>query len=356
EIYIQIQAKYGAKPPKPREIKKTLGKDDFLRIMITQMKNQDPTSPFKPEQMAAEMAQFTSVEQLQNLNQTMSKLTTQNQPLERMAMTNMIGKVVTIDRDRFPHTEGMQEALSFNLPADAAEVKVTVISELGEPMMTKDLGKTKAGEQSVNWDGMKNAAMPAKAGTYLMKVEAKDQQGKTIQTSTQSRAQVVGVSFEGNEPVFLVGDHKHQDRITMRNVVRIETGGPDSSGAGPSLGALGAEAKVPKVFSFEKGVGSTNLSPEQISPQLQELLAKSQTQLQGQVQAKAGAQAYGSPQPSVQNNIQESEKGFPNGLHDSDETPVKNSAPKIAGDNEQITNRKNNLNQSDRIIKGGDQR
>src|SRR3954451_19142441 len=119
DVLQKIQTKYGAKPEKQREIKKTLGKDDFLRIMITQLKNQDPTSPFKAEQMATEMAQFTSVEQLQNVNQNLGKLQNTQQPLERLAMTNMIGKVVTIDRERFQHVEGQNESLSFNLPKDA---------------------------------------------------------------------------------------------------------------------------------------------------------------------------------------------------------------------------------------------
>src|SRR5689334_2438768 len=91
DIWKQIQSKYGAKEEKPREIKKTLGKDDFLRIMITQMKHQDPTQPFKAEQMAEQMAQFASVEQLQNLNLKFEKMSNQNQPLERLAMTGLIG-------------------------------------------------------------------------------------------------------------------------------------------------------------------------------------------------------------------------------------------------------------------------
>src|SRR5271156_1812256 len=129
EVLNKIQSKYGVKPEKQREIKKTLGKDDFLRIMITQLKNQDPTSPFKAEQMATEMAQFTSVELLQNVNQNLGKLQNAQQPLERLAMTNMIGKVVTIDRERFQHVEGQNESLSFNLPKDASEVHVTVVSD-----------------------------------------------------------------------------------------------------------------------------------------------------------------------------------------------------------------------------------
>src|SRR5580698_10157728 len=78
EILQKVQSQYGAKPEKGREIKKTLGKDDFLRSMITQMKNQDPTNPFKAEQMATEMAQFTSVEQLQNVNQNLAKMSQAN--------------------------------------------------------------------------------------------------------------------------------------------------------------------------------------------------------------------------------------------------------------------------------------
>src|SRR5579864_9721176 len=58
DVWNQIQAKYGQKPEKAREIKKTLDKDDLMRIMISQMKNQDPTQPFKAEQMATELAQF----------------------------------------------------------------------------------------------------------------------------------------------------------------------------------------------------------------------------------------------------------------------------------------------------------
>src|SRR5690242_18247322 len=106
EIFEKMQAKYGDKKDKHREIKNTFEKDDFLKIMITQMKNQDPTSPFKPEQMAQELAQFTSVEQLHNMNQNLNKLSTQNKPLEQLAMTNMIGKTVTVDRERFPHVQG----------------------------------------------------------------------------------------------------------------------------------------------------------------------------------------------------------------------------------------------------------
>ena len=223
DVYKKMQAQYGDKTAqKPREIKKSLGKDDFLKIMVTQMKNQDPTNPFKADQMATQLAQFTSVEQLQNVNQNLGKMSSQNKPMENMAMTNLIGKRVTIDRERFPHVEGQGDNLNFTLPHDAATVHVSIVNDAGESVFDNDLGANNAGEVNFTWDGLRSNSIPAKGGTYLMKVAAKDDRGKAVDTNPRTTAQVIGVSFEGNEPIFLVGDAKHQDKVTMKNIVRIE--------------------------------------------------------------------------------------------------------------------------------------
>jgi flagellar basal-body rod modification protein FlgD len=315
EILQNVQAKYGAKPEKGREIKKTLGKDDFLRIMITQMKNQDPTNPFKAEQMATEMAQFTTVEQLNNMSASLTKMTTANQPLERLAMTNMIGKTLTVDRGRFPHVEGTNDVLSFGMPQDAHQVTVSVVNELGETVFQKELGKTKAGENSITWDGKKANLLPAKAGTYIIRVDAVDEKGQKLETNSQTQARVVGVSFEGSEPVFLVGDARHQEKITMKNVIRIDgdpgaLGFTQASGAVPGApsgaptSALPAPKSAPAFFNFQKGVGSSNLDPSQAPPEMQQALASFH-----EAQAAPARTAQAAPPPSP-------EKGFPNGLHD----------------------------------------
>ncbi len=295
DIYKQIQAKYGEKPTKPREVKKTLGKDDFLRIMLTQMKNQDPTNPFKAEQMATEIAQFTSVEQLQNVNQNLNKMATQNKPLEQMSMTHLIGKMVTIDRERFPHLEGQMDDLNFNLSRNAGSVQVSVESESGEEVFQKDLGPQKAGEVSFEWDGIKSNTLPAKGGGYRIRVNAKDEHGKVIEINPQIQAKVIGVSFEGSEPVFLVGDSRHQDRVTMRNIARIELerSGPEVSKPSDQATLTSKVARTPiapvspsNLISFQKGVGSSTQPNESII---------------------------------IPQKIEEVEKGFMNGLRDSDD-------------------------------------
>ena len=311
EMLQGIQQKFGARAEKPREIKKTLGKDDFLRIMITQMKNQDPTSPFKAEQMASQMAQFTSVEQLKNMNDSLVKMSNANQPMERMAMTGLIGKTLTIDRGRFPHTEGQGDQLSYGLPKDAHEVTVSVISDQGETIFQKELGKMKSGEASFSWDGKKVNSLPAKSGNYLLRIDALDEHGQKIEVNSQAQARVIGVSFEGAEPVLLVGDHQHQEKVAMKSVIRVDadTAGPLNGGGLPPAGS--------SFFSFEKGVGSKNLDASIAPQETQRALAQYQSHATGQVkvpgEAPRGAPAGAAP-------AQNEEKGFPNGLHDDPET------------------------------------
>ncbi len=317
EIWKQLQSKYGEKTQKPREIKKTLGKDDFLRIMVTQMKHQDPTEPFKADQMAAQMAQFASIEQLQNLNQSVGRMANQHQPLERLAMTGMIGKTVTVDRDRFPHTDGANESLGFTLSRDAAQARISILSEVGEVVYEKDLGPQKTGPGSFSWDGSKTNSVPAKSGNYQFRIAASDERGQPIEVGAQAKAKVVGVSFEGAEPVFLLGDLNRPEKATLRNLVKIESepgGAPaveqaakpsaaQTEGSGDAapeaVVAVPVPEKKPNFIAFQKGVGSSNLDVNRLTPEVRDAIAKYEAQA---AESTAGARV--------------TEKGFPNGLQE----------------------------------------
>lgn len=352
EIMKQFETKYGAKAEKPREIKKTLGKDDFLKIMITQMKNQDPSKPFNADEMAAQMAQYASVEQLQNVNTNIQKLDSNNKTAERMQMTSMLGKVVTVDRERFPHIEGQNESLVYTLPKSASSVKISIQSESGEAILEKDLGPQKAGEQSFSWDGAKTNTIQSKNGTYVFKITAKDEKGRTLNTDPKSQARVIGVTFEGSEPIFLIGDAKNQQKVSLKNIIKIEeaphlpsfapasgapiaASGADLNANGAQKGASNASASAmsgPAFFNFRKGLGSENLDPGNLSADAQAALARyqaAQAQAQGQPEASPKADnavssatdsaAVSSAGAKVSNAVASSgrdEKGFPNGLTD----------------------------------------
>ena len=333
EVWNQIQSKYGAKPEKAREIKKTLGKDDFLRIMITQMKNQDPTTPFKAEQFATQLAQFTSVEQMQNMNQSLGKMANQNAPLERLAMTNMIGKTITIDRERFPHTEGQNDSLAFALTKDAKETKILIVSESGETVMEKDMGPLKKGDNTLTWDGLKTNTLPSKTGTYMFRVESKDDHGQIIPITSKGQARVVGVSFEGAEAILLVGDPNAPEKVTMKNVVRIDgdsnliPGAKPLSEANPqSLLQTPLSGQKNNMIQFQKGVGSGNADPTAaMPPDAQKVMAQYQAQMAAQKNQNVASAAPAAQQmapraaQSAPQNNSENEKGFPNGLSENND-------------------------------------
>jgi flagellar basal-body rod modification protein FlgD len=305
EVWNKILAQNGGEAPKPREVKKNLGKDDFLRLMITQMKYQDPSKPFEMEKMGSELAQLSNMEQLQNLNTTIKQIVNQDKPLERLATTHLIGKTVVVDRDRFPHIEGKSELLHYNLPRDAQQVSVAVVDSTGEVMVEMDLGAVKKGENSFNWDGKKSNTLPAKSGTYVTVVRAVDSNGLPIELPKTVGTQVIGVSFEGNDPILLVGDPSHPDKVDLKQVSRIvENSGQSIPGAIPlsqvaPVQPVSAQSGQKNFFSFEKGVGSKALDMTQLAPE-----------------AKRALDAYEQQAREAQ---QETQKGFPNGLGQSEE-------------------------------------
>ncbi len=337
DVLKKLQGNYGGQAEKPRVAKKTMDKDDFLRIMVTQMKNQDPLEPFKAEKFAAELAQFTTVEQLQNINQGIAKLARANQPTEKMALTSMIGRYVTLDKERFSHVEKHKDTLSFNLSKDAAAVKVSVFSEQGELLTQKDLGEMKSGEGTFIWDGENAAGTAAKEGTYVFKVNATDDRGSPIQISTKSQAAVVGVTFEGSEPSLLVGDPAKPEKVAMRNVVRIELGPSSTGQSSPQIPGAQSLSEVSQRMSGAGGQQATaKPEPENqnMRPSAEVIAAAmgsvSPQQQMGQNKYQSLAMAAGNSRPLNGGvnaaNISNSrvppsggdEKGFPNGLGGGD--------------------------------------
>ena len=273
----ELQARYGEKPKEARAVKKQLDKDDFMRIMITEMRHQDPTKPMDAERMATQMAQITSVEQLKNVSNAIEKLSDKNSATDRLAMSGMIGKTVTVDKGRFSHQKGTVSPINFELPEEAAKVKITILNEKGDEVATRDLDPMKAGANVYNWDGVTSSSTQGNSGTYLVRVDAENAKGAKIKIDSVSRETVVGVSFEGGETNFLVGDSKSPQRVNFKNVTRIESDAVPR----PSV-----ERKVPALNEVAMAKNTEAGQPE--------------TKVEAEAQTESDTKA----------------EGFPNGLND----------------------------------------
>jgi len=206
------------------------------------LQHQDPTKPYDNEQMAAQMANFSSLEQMFNMNKNLEKLSDSQKPLHQLSAASLIGKWVTSDSSRFAHTEGKYSDLKFDIPVDAGKVTVAILNEKGETIREIQKTDLKKGAQSIQWDGRRSNNLQAPSGNYVIQVKAESSQGKAIAVKTSNKSQVNGISFDGNDTVLLVGDLKNPTKLLLRTVARIEN--DDGSAANKSAAPVPAVAPV----------------------------------------------------------------------------------------------------------------
>lgn len=213
-----------------------LGKDDFIKLMSAQLKHQDPMSPMKNEQMAAQLAQFSALEQMVNVNTNLEKMTAAQRPTDNVLAASLIGKRIMTDSSKFVFQKGSQPEMKFDLPQDAENLAVSVVDQKGEIIREIELGAMVKGQQALRWDGKNKNNQDAVPGEYTFRVTASAPGGKPIIIDNSSSGLVSGVSFENNKAMLLVDGKK----IPLEAVGRIEANTAEAGGMAGAMGAMGA--------------------------------------------------------------------------------------------------------------------
>ncbi len=184
-----------------------LGKDAFMKLMLTQMKNQDPMNPMQSHEMAAQLAQFTSLEQLQNVNTTLGEMHKEQAPLANFQALGFIGKAVSGDSSKFVRAEGDDlHDFKFNLPQNSSEVVIKVRDPNGEIARTFNLKDLKQGENKISWNGVRESGQKSQAGEYQFIIEAKTETGSKIAVKTEFAGTITGVNYSAEGPVLMIGN------------------------------------------------------------------------------------------------------------------------------------------------------
>ena len=189
--------------------------------MLTQMKNQDPMSPMQSHEMAAQLAQFTSLEQLYNVNKNLEGLTRAQDPMQKYEALNFLGKTIKADTRQILRQTGDQGTeLRFNLMADAQKIKLTIQDEQGLIIKTIDFGNLKAGANKVVWNGTDNEDREVKPGKFVFNIDALNGD-KKIGVVTETKGTITGVNYTPEGPMLMVGDQ----RVSLQDVQKIEDEG-----------------------------------------------------------------------------------------------------------------------------------
>jgi flagellar basal-body rod modification protein FlgD len=167
--------------------------DRFLKLLVAQLENQDPMNPMENAEMTSQMAQINTVTGIQQLNSTMTNITGQFNALQNMQGTSLVGRQVLLPGNQLAFDEAGVGRGAFELPQDAQDVKVEVISTTGQVLDTLELGDKTKGTHHFDWDAA------AADVTDLSKVKSfrvtSDVNGVAATVTTLAPQTVESVSF-----------------------------------------------------------------------------------------------------------------------------------------------------------------
>ena len=179
-----------------------LGKDDFLKLLTVQLRYQDPLNPMENTEFIAQMAQFSSLEQLQNMNVGLEKNlgaeTQLHEAFQNNLVTSLVGKTVEIPTAEIEFDGSDSSALAYQLAEGASRASLRILDARGSLVRELDLDVSES-YGTVEWDGKSTAGSEVPAGAYRALVIAEAPGGQPVQANALKRVDVQAVRYVGKE-------------------------------------------------------------------------------------------------------------------------------------------------------------
>jgi len=194
-----------------------LGQNDFLKLLVTQLKNQDPLKPMDNTAFVAELAQFSQLDQSTKQVQLLEKSIAQQTDSMQYTLLPMIGRNVQVEGSLIDLKNG-PATLTYALGHEATTVRVTIQDKQGKAIRILDLGSQSAGKQEVKWDGRNQNGFLMPNGTYQYQVLAKDSKGEAVVAAPSSVLTISGIRMVDGTPQLAAGDYviDRKDIVELR--------------------------------------------------------------------------------------------------------------------------------------------
>ncbi len=150
----------------------SLGADAFMKLMIAQMQNQDPTNPMDNSQFLAQLAQFSATSGIQDLQKSFSDLASSMQSYQALQASGLVGRAVLVPSDTAYLPTGGAVYGQTTLDSTTTDLRIGVYDASGQLVRTVDLGMNQSGTVNFKWDGLDDSGNAVAGGTYTLKAEA----------------------------------------------------------------------------------------------------------------------------------------------------------------------------------------
>ena len=201
--------------------KSALGKDDFLKLLVAQLKNQDPLAPQDNTQFVAQLAQFSSLEAAMGTNSRLDSITSQNQGLANTQVVSLVGKTATVKGSLVTASgSGTAVPVSFTLSAKTDTTTVSIQNAQGKVIRTIPVGPHSAGLVKINWDGRDDSGNVMAAGTYAVSVQAKLEDGSAVSVAQETTGLVKSVAFDKGYPVLTLANGM---QVPVSDLLKVES-------------------------------------------------------------------------------------------------------------------------------------
>jgi flagellar basal-body rod modification protein FlgD len=169
----------------------------FLKLLVTQLNNQDPLNPLDNAQLTSQLAQMSTVSGIEKLNSAFQSLLAQSGSSQVLQSANLIGRTVLVPGNDLALTPGTEVPFAVDVTGAAETVKVSITNAAGEVVRNFDLGALPPGVKTLEWNGLADNGAPVAAGVYTVNVGALGGDSKVV-ANALTYAKVSSVAQQGN--------------------------------------------------------------------------------------------------------------------------------------------------------------
>lgn len=202
---------------KTTEEKDPLGRDAFLTMLVAQLKNQDPLNPMEGTDFTAQLAQFSSLEQQFNMNDSLEAIVSALEGKTQQNLLDYIGKEVRGNSNTISVSNGTATTGYYTID-ETADVAIAIYDKNGNLVKNIYAGQQDAGTHAISWDGTDLEGRTATTGSYTFEILALNVNGGYVEAKTTVEGKVTGVTYEKEIPYLQIGEHL-LDPATVTSVV-----------------------------------------------------------------------------------------------------------------------------------------